>query len=85
VRNLKVSVKNVYFRVEDKIQLSLASEGSKFALGVKLKGFSLDTCDGKYQPVTISGHDKDAASSDGAKFLAFKKVVIDDLCLYCDW
>ena len=60
LNNLQICVKNVYFRFEDKVMVpsfnpSGLDEGAdaetQFALGCKLKEFSVFTCDQNYNRV----------------------------------
>jgi hypothetical protein len=53
LNNLKITVKRVYFRFEDKllIQPGASTSQDRYMIGVKLKSFTIRTCDQNYDEV----------------------------------
>lgn len=84
INNLKITLTNIYFRFEDKLLSPppLPNNEQHYVLGIKLKGLYLKTCDSKYEEVEDSSKLKE--SGEMAK-LNFKKLLIEDLSIFCDW
>lgn len=90
--NLRVSIKNVYFRFEDSYAVGESrTEKEKFSIGMTLKEFSIFTTDKHYQSVQEkkrSRHDKKAkrekAVEDEEK-LTYKTIKLEGFSLFCNW
>ena len=57
-------------------------EHAKFAIGLKLKEFSVVTCDQNFK--MVEDYNKVKQSGD-AKHLTYKKVVLEGFSIFCDW
>ena len=86
IDNIQISIKHIYFRFEDKMSGSHhnASEHEKFAIGVRLKEFSVFTSDKNFKQTT-----QDAANAVPVdakdKDLTYKVAAIDGFSVFCDW
>jgi len=89
--NTKISIKNIYFRFEDMIKDKRTGREEVFAIGLKLKEFSVFTSDSKYCSLddncdkNIHKKDKDNKPQENTEGLAFKVVRLLGFSIFCDW
>ena len=89
IDNIQISIRNIYFRFEDQMSGTHQHENAheKFAIGIKLKEFSVFTSDKDFKEIS---HDasKDASKNvvDAKdKDLTYKVATIDGFSVACDW
>ena len=86
IDNIQISIKNIYFRFEDK--MSVTNQNEKYAIGIKLKEFSVFTSDKHFHRLDQENakHDKaDCAADAGDSLLTFKVANIKGFSIFCDW
>ena len=86
LNNLKITISNVYFRFEDKLLLQpgcgITATQERYMIGVKLKSFTVRTCDQDYKEVADAIKVKETGER---KKLSYKTVNIEDFSIFCDW
>lgn len=94
VDNLRVSVKNVYFRFEDShnVRVNIGEgqtrmEQEKFSIGLTLREFSIFTTDKNYQSVQNRERDNKRLKKNigDEERLTFKTVKLDGFSVFCNW
>lgn len=86
IDNIQISIRHIYFRFEDKMSgmHHNARENEKFAIGVRLKEFSVFTSDKNFKQITQDAANEvpvDAKDND----LTYKVAAIDGFSVFCDW
>jgi len=79
--NLTISIRNIYFRFEDKLS-SIVTSQPEFTIGIVLKEFSVFTVDHNFEkkdPDSPPHDDPDVA------LLTFKVALIEGFSVFCDW
>ena len=81
--NLQVSVKNLYFRFEDNVQIRNGFEHCN--IGIKLKEFSIYTGDSEYKRINQVSREAPKPEPDDTHLLTYKVAKLEGLSLFCDW
>lgn len=95
--NLRVSIKNVYFRFEDSYSIMVKNqlgnwlkERENFSMGLKLKEFSIFTTDKNFESIKEkkrSDRPKNTKNHklDDEEYLTFKTIKLEGFSLFCNW
>ena len=82
IDNIQISVKNIYFRFEDK--MNVTNQNKKYAIGVRLKEFSVYTSDKQFKRLDDESVEHEEVEP-GDNLLTFKVATIKGFSIFCDW